>query len=219
VPRLLWVLMFAGCAAGAPGRARAVNIAPAPGDTSLYIAPAPSPRPLARWFFAAGGGTVIGVNQLFGSNGPGGCVWLEAGRRSSAWLALGVDGGWIDFGATEGDAWGVLVTSGSTTTTALAMLGSCRLSFPTYPGLSPYAIAEYGLIRSRSGGDPQREGTASASPANPVRFDEASCEALGVGLRGLWPRPAPGFEASIRLIFVPGSAEERILQPRLSLTW
>jgi len=224
VPRLLWVLMFAGCAAGAARPAAGSSlIAPAPADTSLSGPPVEVPLP--GWTTSAAWRFELRAEQVYvhthdetgprASSGTG--VSLEALHPLRPWFAIGAE-----FGGYWFDAAGLALSRGfdaSPPSQAITLGVTYRFTVPARAGISPYLAARSGAIALHRNAyiDVTRFGDGFGSSAG--WFEVDACSSVGVGLRSAWSRPWPGFDASWRLTTLMGSTPANFMSPGLAITW
>ena len=163
-----------------------------------------------------GGGGYARLNSR-GGNRPGGGGFLGASVPLRPWLSVGGELGVYGFGDAEPQ-----VTDGSIYTYDHTMLGTLMATFRVMPpirsGPRPFLVSQAGVARLRLGA--MYEHFYSAHPyAWGAEDDLVFCSAIGIGLRGAWPRPAPGFELSVRSVMLGGDTPRTVLAPRLSLTY
>lgn len=98
-------------------------------------------------------------------------------------------------------------------------MSTAHFTVPVRTGMAPFAVSQTGVALLRRGERREYHVWYPGVTVYPATSYYVFCSALGFGLRGTWPRPAPGFEVSVRLMMLAGERPTTVFAPRLSLTY
>lgn len=169
-----------------------------------------------RVTFEVGGGCAR-LNEGGGYR-PGGGGFLGAAVPLRPWFSFGGEVGAYGFGdPVPGVGYETSSAFGRTydRTALVTLMATFLVMPPVRSGLRPFLVAQTGMAHLRLGATHYD----FSSYAWDGEDDLVLCSAIGVGLRGAWPRPTPGFELSVRSVLLGGETPRTVLAPRLSLTY
>jgi hypothetical protein len=139
----------------------------------------------------------------------------------STWLNVGGEAGLGVLGAPQG--WTMYASDGAGTDDERSSLATLMLAVrlsPTVPrGLAPFLMSRSGVARLHLGAMHSSSAWYSGVSTQRAVDQYVFCGAIGVGLRGTWPRPAPGFELGLHLLMLGGETPRTLFEPRLALTY
>jgi hypothetical protein len=166
-------------------------------------------------FEVGGGWASLGGDEGDRSGGGG---FLGASVPLRPWFGLGGELGGYGFG--EARPWIMLDSIDSSDR---ATLGTLMATFSVQPpvrtGVSPFLVSQAGVALLRLGEAREYVPWSPGDYARRGSNDLVFCSAIGVGLQGAWPRPAPGFELSVRSVMLGGGTPRTMVVPRVSLTY
>jgi len=183
----------------------------------LVVPPAPVRAGLPSGVTFEVGGGPVGAGDNWGAGLGGGCTvglstpmrpWVSVGAEMSLWVLVGPNGVTADEELIASERSSILAL-----TAALRVMPGIR------SGVCPFLVAEGGTARAHWGAKYLFEDVFPPSRTTPARNDVVPCCALGIGLRGTWPRPAPGFEICVRGVGFGGDERGPLIVDRLSLTY
>jgi hypothetical protein len=148
----------------------------------------------------------------------GGGGFFGASAPLRPWVSIGGELGYTGFRKpTSYDPYGGSVVYDRTTLATL--MATFRLMPPIRCGVGPFLVSQTGVAMARWGAAQQYISPNAVGLTVRARADYVFCSAIGFGLRGTWPRPAPGFELSVRSVMLGGENPRTMFAPRLSLTY
>ena len=169
-----------------------------------------------RVTFEVGGGCAR-LNEGGGYR-PGGGGFLGAAVPLRPWFSFGGEVGAYGFGDVHPGLTYETIYSYDRTV-LVTLMAMFRVMPPIRSGLRPFLVSQTGVACLRLGALHEYFPWGSPSYTWPTHDDLVFCSAIGVGLRGSWPHPAPGFDLSVRSVLLGGTTPRTVLVPRLSLTY